>query len=237
MHHKRTISIVVPTLNEAPEIGLLLEKLRQRAPDAEIIIVDGGSSDSTAAMATGRCNQLLRTGRGRAVQMNSGAAVAGGEILWFLHADCEVPPNCTDAIRVALNDPRVIGGFFRIRIPRKQLVYRLTDSLGHYLGLALGMRFGDHGFFCRRTVFEEIGGYPDVELMEDGEFFRQLRKHGRIRVISSPIVVSARRFEAMGPIRLTLAYGLIAALYAVRAPLPVLARMYRRMCCPLENPD
>ncbi|PYM03598.1 MAG: glycosyltransferase, partial [Verrucomicrobia bacterium] len=170
---------------------------------------------------------------GRAVQMNAGARAASSDTLWFLHADCEVPAGCLKQISDALRSPQVVGGFFRIRIPNKRLVYRLTDSFAHYAGLLLRMRFGDHGFFCRRSGFEEIGGFPEVPLMEDAEFFGKLRRLGRIAIMPSRLISNPRRYERIGPWRLTLTYGLIALLYLLRVPIPVLARIYRRTCAQL----
>jgi rSAM/selenodomain-associated transferase 2 len=226
----QVMSIIVPALNEASAIQQFLESLRDRAGDAEIIVVDGGSSDDTFELARDRCDQCLRSPRGRARQMNSGAIAASGNIFWFLHADTEVPADCIQRICDVFRDPEVVGGFFRIRIPSRRFVYRLTDSLAHYAGLILQMRFGDHGFFCRRAVFREIGGFPELPLMEDAEFFRQLRQRGRIAIISSRLTSSARRYEQIGPWRLTITYGIIALLYFLRVPNPILARIYRKIC-------
>src|SRR5205823_8561931 len=106
-------------------------------------------------------------------------------------------------------DSDVVGGYFRIRLPGG-LVYRLTDSFAHYAGLLLRIRCGDHGIFCRRTAFTYAGGFPAVPLMEDVEFFRRLRRFGRVVHSEKRIAASPRRYEAVGPLRLTLAYGFIA---------------------------
>src|SRR5262245_4002482 len=143
----QAISIIVPAFNEASTIEQFLKSLRERAGAAEIIVVDGGSSDGTFELARNRYHQCLRSARGRALQMNTGAAVASGDIFWFLHVDTEVPVDCVQQICDVFRDPEVAGGFFRIRIPSRRLVYRLTDSFAHYAGLLLQMRFGDHGFF------------------------------------------------------------------------------------------
>jgi rSAM/selenodomain-associated transferase 2 len=224
------ISIIIPTLNEASMIEKFLNSLRTRAGDAEIIVVDGGSSDGTFDLARNHCDQCLRAAPGRAVQMNVGADAASGDVFWFLHADTEVPAACLQQISDALRDPAVAGGFFRIRIPNRHIVYRLTDVLAHYAGLLLRMRFGDHGFFCRRTVFEQIGGFPEVPLMEDAEFFHKLRRLGAIAIIASRLINSPRRYEDVGPWRLTVIYGLIAFLYFLRVPISILARIYRKTC-------
>jgi hypothetical protein len=107
----------------------------------------------------------------------------------------------------------------------------LTDSFAHYAGILLRMRCGDHGFFCRRSTFLDIGGFPQVPLMEDVEFFRLLQRHGRVRYSHKRIVVSPRRYETVGRVRLTLAHGLIATLYIFGVPLSTLASIYERTCC------
>jgi len=129
-----------------------------------------------------------------------------------------------------MDDPKVAGGFFRIRLPQN-LVYRLTDTFAHYAGLLLQMRCGDHGIFCRRTAFLDVGGFPEVPLMEDVEFFRLLRRRGRVIWSQKRILASPRRYEIIGSVRLTLAYGLIAALYVFGIPLKKLASIYKRTCC------
>jgi rSAM/selenodomain-associated transferase 2 len=225
------VSIIVPVLNEAPLIRPFLEHLRERAPGAEIIVVDGASTDGTDELAAGFCDQLVRSGeRSRAKQMNAGARAARGDVLWFLHADAHVPSECLDEIGRMMRDPSVSGGYFRIRLPRSA-VYRLTDSFAHYAGLLLRMRCGDHGIFCRRTAFIEAGGFPNVPLMEDVEFFRRLRRCGRVVHSNKRIVASSRRYEAVGPLRLTLAYGFIASLYVLGVRLSALDRIYQRTCC------
>ncbi len=197
-------SIIVPVFNEAPLIRPFLRQLRERAPGAEIIVADGGSSDGTTQLAAGFCDQLVRSERNRGEQMNAGARVACGDILWFVHVDAEVPSGCLDEIARIVDEPKVVGGYFRIRLPRG-FVYRLTDSFAHYVGILLRMRCGDHGIFCRRG--------------------------GRVMYSKKRIVASPRRYEAIGRTRLTLAYGLIATLYILGFPLPKLASIYKGACC------
>ncbi len=223
-------SVIVPVFNEASLIRPFLQHLRGRAPEAEIIVADGGSTDDTANLSVGFCDQLVRSEPNRAVQMNMGARAARGEVLWFVHVDAEVPRGCLDEIADILNDPDASGGYFRIRLP-PGAVYRLTDTFAHYAGILLRMRCGDHGIFCRRTVFVDVGGFPEVPLMEDVEFFRRLQRRGGVRYSHKRILVSPRRYQTIGPVRLTLAYGLIAALYVFGIPLKKLALIYKRMCC------
>jgi rSAM/selenodomain-associated transferase 2 len=223
-------SVIVPVFNEALLIRPFLQHLRDRASEAEIIVADGGSTDDTADLSAGFCDQLVRSEPNRAAQMNIGARGARGEVLWFVHVDAELPNGCLDEIARILNDADVAGGYFRIRLPRGA-VYRLTDTFAHYAGILLRMRCGDHGLFCRRTVFLDVGGFPEVPLMEDVEFFRLLRRRGRVICSQKRILASPRRYETVGELRLTLAYGLIAMLYIFGVPLSKLASLYGRICC------
>jgi rSAM/selenodomain-associated transferase 2 len=226
------VSLIVPVFNEAPLIRPFLSNLRQRTSGAEIIVVDGVSTDGTDRLAQGFCDQVIRSGeRSRAKQMNVGADAARGDIFWFLHADAEVPLESLNEIGRIMRNPKVCGGFFRIRLPAAPAVYRLTDGFAHYAGLLLRMRCGDHGIFCRRTAFVDAGGFPNVPLMEDVEFFRRLHRCGRIVHSNKRLVVSPRRYEEVGPTRLTFAYGSIATLYLFGVSLSTLARIYRRTCC------
>jgi len=224
------VSVIVPVFNEASLVRPFLQHLRDRAPEAEIIVADGGSTDNTGDFSVGFCDQLVRSEPNRAVQMNVGARAARGEVLWFVHVDAEVPRGCLHEIEQIMDDTTVAGGFFRIRLPRS-FIYRLTDSFAHYSGILLRMRCGDHGLFCRRTAFLDVGGFPEVPLMEDVEFFRLLRRRGRVICSEKRILASARRYETVGRMRLTLAYGLIAMLYIFGVPLSKLASLYGRMCC------
>jgi rSAM/selenodomain-associated transferase 2 len=228
------ISIVVPVVDEAPLIQPFLRHVLERAIGAEIIVADGGSTDGTGDLAQGFCDQLVVTERNRAIQMNAGARAAHGDVLWFVHADAEIPWGCLTEIERIMDRPDTAGGFFRIRLPRAH-VYRLTDSFAHYAGILLRMRFGDHGIFCRRTAFLEVGGFPEVPLMEDVEFFRRLQRVGRVVFSNKRILASPRRYEIIGRLRLTIAYGLIATLYSFGVPLPKLASIYKRTCCAGQN--
>jgi rSAM/selenodomain-associated transferase 2 len=224
------VSIIVPVFDEAPLIRQFLRHLRERAGGAEMIVVDGGSSDGTSDLAQSFCDQLVVSERNRAIQMNAGARAARGDILWFVHVDAKVPWGCLEEIERIMNDPNVAGGFFRIRLPQAS-IYRLTDSFAHYAGILLRIRCGDHGIFCRRATFLDVGGFPEVPLMEDVNFFRRLRRAGRVVYSRKRILASPRRYETIGPLRLTLAYGLITVLYIFGIPLSKLASIYERTCC------
>src|SRR5437764_7727765 len=166
-------SIVVPVYNEAALIRPFLQHLRQRAPEAEIIVADGRSSDGTADLAAGLCNQLVMSEANRAAQLNLGARAATGDVLWFLHVDVELPQECLAEIERILTEPSVVGGFFRIRLP-PNLLYRLTASFPHYAGIPLRVRCGDRGVFCRGSAVTRVGGFAEVLLLGDAVFFRRL---------------------------------------------------------------
>lgn len=223
------VSIIVPVLNEAELIDGFLRELRARAPDAEIIVVDGGSDDDTIARSGTLADHVLTVPRGRGRQMNAGAAVASGEVFWFVHADTLIPRNAIDQISNALREDAVAGGCFRLRLPRREWVYRISDSLGNAGVEIFGLALGDHGIFCRREKFFDAGGYPDIPLMEDAEFYRALHRHGRVCQLSKAMVASPRRYEQLGPWRTTSYYLLILALYVSGAGMNTLTAIYRRL--------
>lgn len=217
-------------LNEGQRIRPFLEQLRARAPSAELIVVNAAGCQNVSEFAVELCERVMTSRRGRAAQMNAGAAVAAGDLLWFVHADCEVPKNCLSEIARVLADARSVGGCFRIRFPRRELIYRVSDAGGNLAVELFGRCYGDHGIFCRREDFVAVGGYPDLPLLEDAEFYRLLRQRDRTRQLASKIIASPRQYEEIGPYRLTAAYLLLSTLYILRVPIPFLAHMYNRLC-------
>ena len=223
-----SVSVVVPVLNEAALIGHFLRQLRTLEPDLEIIVVDGGSTDKTVSIARPFSDKTIVAARGRALQMNAGAALARGEILWFLHADSTAPPNAIREMCAALADPRKAGGCFRLRYPRPHLIYRVSDSLGNLGVKVFGFALGDHGIFCWRSAFFRIGGYPNVPILEDAELYRGLRAVGKMKQLQGIIVSDPRTFEKWGRVQTTAVYFLILVLYVARVPITWLYRIYRR---------
>jgi len=233
-------SVVVPVLNEAAIIREFIRHLRLRLPDAEIIVVDGGSNDGTReelqALRETFSLRLLQIPGGRAGQMNAGAQLATGDILLFLHADSRLPAGAAHLLVDALRDPQVCGGCFRLRFPRPEWIYRISDSLGNVAVDLFQIALGDHGIFCRRKIFFLAGGYPLVPLMEDAEFYRDLKRFGRVRQLRAAVETSPRRYEALGRYRTTAFYLVILGLYLLRVPPRFLARCHQRFTARAEDP-
>jgi rSAM/selenodomain-associated transferase 2 len=226
------ISVIIPVLNEAAAIRDFVFHLRDRLRGAEIVIVDGGSEDETwdelEAIRDRFSLRLLRAARGRATQMNAGVIASKGDILLFLHADSRLPSNCAPAIAALLANEKMIGGCFRLRFPRREWIYRISDSLGNCAVDLFRIALGDHGIFCRREVFFKTGGYPLLPLMEDAKFYRTLQRFGRVRQLPLEVETSPRRYEQLGRYRTTLFYLFILTLYLLGVRPTVLARYHRR---------
>jgi rSAM/selenodomain-associated transferase 2 len=221
------VSIVLPVLNEAPLIRSFLLHIRAVAREAEIIVVDGGSHDGTASIAEPLADVVISARQGRASQMNAGAAVARGEVLWFLHADLQVPRDSLREIEQALDDSGTVGGCFRLRFPERQHIYRISDSVGNIGVDVFGFALGDHGIFCRREVFNQIGGYRDVPILEDAEIYRALRSRGWMVQLRDEIHCSPRAYLKYGAYWTTAVYFLILALYVAGIQISRLNRIYR----------
>jgi rSAM/selenodomain-associated transferase 2 len=194
------ISIVIPTLNEAGSIVELIKDLRHQTKNTEIIIADGGSTDGTleydADLAT-----VLQVPRGRAAQMNAGAAAATGTIVWFLHADCKPPADAEEMIHNALRDNQVVGGGFRWGLSGEKWYYGLVTMLAHVKNVFRRNLFGDMGIFVRAEVFREMNGYAEIPFLEDVEFNNRLKKRGKTVIINKIIYSSDRRLLVKGPMR------------------------------------
>ena len=194
-------SIIIPTLNEALQIAGAIASAQALEP-AEIIVVDGGSTDDTLAAARD-ADQVLTAARGRASQQNSGAAASRGDVLLFLHADCRLEPQGLGQIATALADARCVGGCFRQRIDADGVRFRWLER-GNSLRVRLwGLAYGDQGIFVRRDVFDRLGGFPALTLMEDLFFMKRLRREGRLALLAGPLHVSARRWQRQGVLRQT----------------------------------
>jgi rSAM/selenodomain-associated transferase 2 len=222
-----TLSVVIPTLDEAARIARRLDELAALGVD-EVVVADGGSRDGTVEIARARPGvQVVTCPRGRGLQQNAGARAARGDVLVFLHADTALPDDACAWIARALAEPAVVAGAFRVRtvadVGRNWLgpLLRIADIRSHLTRLP----YGDQALFVRRVAFERVGGFPDEPLMEDVELVRRLRRLGRVVTVPAYVRASGRRF-LQRPIRGTLAMWTFPTLHRAGVPATVLARWY-----------
>jgi rSAM/selenodomain-associated transferase 2 len=208
-----SISVIIPTLNEAASLEHTLRSVRAQKA-CEILVVDGGSTDGTKRAAE-LADHFMRSERGRASQMNAGAARATGEILLFLHADCTLGDGALRSAVHILKWPSVIAGCFSMRVVAEGRLYRSIDACATARVRLTGLIYGDQGLFLRRSDFERLGGFPPLRLMEDVFFSRILRREGRLAVSPRRIFVSPRRWQRVGLVRQSLRNWALTAAAAV----------------------
>lgn len=191
------ISIIMPVLNEEEVIERSLRGTTTLQGDFEIIVVDGGSSDKTKEIAKGYA-KVITSKRGRAKQMNAGAKTAKGDILLFLHADSQLPNNALLEIEKALRDPKIIGGALKFNLDDPSLLLKVLVFFANLRANIVKVYLGDHGLFVKRPVFEKIGGFNEIDLMEDVDLCRKLRREGKLVQLDVEITTSARRLKKRG---------------------------------------
>lgn len=195
------LSIIVPVLDEAAGIVAALEALRAfRLGGAELIVVDGGSADATLALATPLADQAVTAPRGRAAQMNRGAALANGAVLLFLHADTGLPADAAAAIGAAIGRGHAWGRF-DVRIEGGSPLFPVVGRLMNLRSRLTGIATGDQAIFAARGAFEATGGFPELPLMEDIAFSRRMRRIGAPACLRQKVGTSGRRWEKHGVLR------------------------------------
>lgn len=222
------LSIIVPMLNEASALPVLLAQLAHwRARGCEVVLVDGGSTDGSAAMARAAGFTVVDAERGRARQMNAGAVQAGGEVLLFLHADTQLPTDADAAVRGALDDEACDWGRFNVRISGRLPMLRVVAALMNLRSCATGIATGDQAMFVRREAFEAVGGFPLQPLMEDIELSRRLLRRSRPACLRARVTTSGRRWEQRGVWRTIVLMWRLRWAYWRGVPAEVLAEAYR----------
>jgi len=206
------ISVVIPVLNEEKTIAASLRALTPLGP-YEIIVVDGGSHDRTRDICGSFNIEAITSEPGRARQMNHGARHASGDVLVFLHADTRLPPSAFHDIVTALGDPRYLGGRFDVELEGDHWMLKVIGRMISYRSRVTKVGTGDQALFVRREVFERMGGYPDIPLMEDIAFCRTLKGMGEVACLRSRVVTSARRWEVDGLWRTILRMWTLKSLY------------------------
>ncbi len=193
------LSVIIPAINEAETISGALQALADlRARGVEIVVVDGGSTDATIDLARPFADQVISAPRGRARQMNAGAAQARGDLLLFLHADCRLPPAADRLIVDGLNRERKTWGRFDVTISGTHPLLRLIGTMMNFRSRVTGMATGDQGIFVTRSLFEATGGYPDIALMEDIAITKKLKAFGKPLTLRHRVTTSGRRWEKHG---------------------------------------
>ncbi len=213
-------------LNEAGSIASTLHALRRGAPGAEVVVVDGGSLDASVAEAALLCDRMVSAPRGRARQMNAGANAARGSVLAFVHADTIVPATFAGDIAAALADSTIVGGRFDVVLDSSSLPYRIIGALISIRSRISRTATGDQAIFVRRDVFERLGGFPDLELCEDLDFSRRLKRAGRVACLRSRVTTSARRWSRDGLLRTVVRMWMIRAMYLLGVSPARLKRIY-----------
>lgn len=224
------VSVVIPTLDEADSIAACLASAAVEG--VEVVISDGGSTDGTPDIVVEAfpAAVVVRGTRGRGAQLNRGAATSRGTVLLFLHADCRLPHGWLAAVRHTLEDGSVAMGCFRLHTgppagARSGLAARLWWRLLDLRSFGFGLPYGDQGYFLTRSVFEAVGGFPDIPLMEDLELARTCRRRGRVVTLPMEVRTTARRF-ARHPVRARVCTLTFPLLYRCGVSTQRLARWY-----------
>lgn len=225
------VSVIVPTLEEEGWIDRCLASLKRFSPPWEVIVADGGSRDATTRIARETAPAATRilsaAKRGRGPQMNAGAAVAGGDVLLFHHADVLLPDDAPRWIEETLSDPRVVAGAFRTRTicdAGRSLVSPLVP-LADLRSRWSRLPYGDQALFVRAAVFRRLGGFADLPLMEDLDLSRRLRRVGMVRTVPAYVAVSGRRFTSR-PVASAVSMNLFPLLFRLGVSPAWLARLY-----------
>ncbi|MGH7956324.1 MAG: TIGR04283 family arsenosugar biosynthesis glycosyltransferase [Opitutaceae bacterium] len=225
-HGKGGVSVVIPAHNESRYLSATLEAARRSLPH-EIIIVDGDSTDATNEIAVAAEAIVLTAPRCRAIQMNRGAAIATGDYLLFLHADTLLPENYLAPVREILGRSGVTGGAFAFASADGFRGRALIERVTNWRARRWQLPYGDQGLFLRRELFIEMGGFPEIPLMEDYVFVHRLRRRGRIVIAPCAAKTSGRRWRELGALRTTLVNHAIVIGYHLGVSPPRLAHWYR----------
>ena len=219
------LSVIIPTLNEELSLSKTLTAISSLENIGEIIVVDGGSDDKTIEIAKQFAVKIVQSKRGRGLQLNAGAKNASGDVFWFLHADTLPPTNAAEQIRAVLQDEKAIGGNFEIRFDGNRKSAKLLTWLYPKLRV-LGLCYGDSAFFARREIYEKTGGFADLPLFEDVEFYKRIKKRGKFVHLKSFVTSSSRRFEKRSFTITFARLSLFQGLYWIGFSPQILAKYY-----------
>lgn len=221
------ISVIIPTLNEAATIDDSLARLAG-VEGVETIVVDGGSDDGTPDRARACGAKVVCGPQGRAVQMNLGSAKASADILLFLHADTRLPDGFEKQVLELMDEPGTVAGAFRFSTGSDSFAMRFIEWAANLRSRMLHMPYGDQGLFIKKELFRDVGGFPEIPIMEDFALIRQVARVGRVRIARTSAITSPRRWERMGKWRVTLYNQAVVIAYLLGVPAERLARFYNR---------
>lgn len=220
------LSIIIPALDEAETIGATLDAAAGVRGEVEVIVVDGGSADGTREVVRARGVRLVEARRGRGAQMHAGALAAGGEAMWFLHADTTPPADAAERIADALGaDARAVGGNFHVRFDGDGRPARFLTWLYPQLR-RLGLLYGDSGIFVRREAYFRVGGFQPFPVFEDLDLVRRLKRAGRMAHLSAIVVTSSRRFDGRSFTRTFARWSFLQVLFWLGVSPLTLGRLY-----------
>lgn len=222
------LSIIIPVLNEEQTLSKTLSGITGQ-DKCELIIVDGGSRDATRTLARQAGCTVISSPKGRGKQMNKGVEASTGEILLFVHGDTTLPQNFPQIIRETLDRPGVVAGAFLLGIDNPMKRFATICWFANLRSRYLQLPYGDQAIFTSRKNFDSVGGYRDMEIMEDYVFVQQLKKKGKIAICKERVITSARRWQNIGIIKTTLINQLIVCGYRIGVPAATLSRWYRRL--------
>jgi rSAM/selenodomain-associated transferase 2 len=230
MDRMPALSLIIPVLNEADTINEAIHHIRELDADrtAEIIVVDGDPAGSTISAIKDEGVRVVAAEKGRARQMNRGAAIASGDVLLFLHADTRLPPTAFGMIQSKMADTRCVGGAFDLGFDTKRTIFRITELYVFLRTRLTKIPFGDQAIFIRRDYFEQLGGYREIPIMEDVELMKRIRTRGdTICIIPTKVRTSVRRYEQEGILYNTLRNWLLQISYALGMSPERLAKWYK----------
>ncbi len=226
------ISIVIPTYNESREIGTTLAKLYENiSDDDEVIVVDGHSEDGTEEIVSSfHTVKLFSSHKGRAIQMNLGARKATNKYILFLHADTVVNPVSMSNLKNEIASNGVEWGWFSIKLNSPRLIFRIIEAGANLRATITKTPLGDHGIFVRKDIFDKAGGFPEIQLMEDIEFVKNIKLISKKGMkIKSPLLISVRRFEKSGILKTFFMMWILRIFYYLGTPSENLAKYYRNI--------